>query len=428
MKLCFENAWIVTMDKARPYVRGTLVTDGDRIVSIGKKPEGMAFDRVVDCRGGIVMPPLCNTHTHLPMTLMRGSADDLKLRDWLYRYIFPMEARLDPYLVEIGARAALAELIKGGVGCVVDMYLYPFEIAKVLTESRMQGLVVCGDNDRDGDLEAHLDRQRRVLGLKGDRVRGGLGFHAQYTCSTAYLDGIAELSAEYGVGVVTHNSETLDEVGTCAARYDLSPTMYLHKLGIWDQGGIAAHCVHCDKDDLALLDQCGVAVSVNCGSNLKLGSGIPPVVSMQSRGNLITLGTDGAASNNRLDLWRELYLCSVLPKGALNSPDAAAAPEVLRWATENGYRAAGFEGGTLKEGGVASLILVDTQGLENTPVVSPASTLVYTAGRENVRYNVCCGEVLYADGEFTNGWSEAQICDDLRRAQKELFRRAELGE
>ena len=188
MKLCFENALIVTLDKARPYVKGALCTDCDRIVSLGEKPKDVVFDRTVDCKGGILMPPLCNTHTHLAMTLMRGSADDLKLRDWLYRHIFPMEARLDPYLVEVGARAGLAELIKGGVGCAVDMYMYPFEIAKVMQESGMQGLVVCGDNDRDGDAEAHLDRQKRVLGIKTDRVRGGLGFHAQYTCSTKYLE------------------------------------------------------------------------------------------------------------------------------------------------------------------------------------------------------------------------------------------------
>ena len=151
MKICFDNALIVTMDAARPYLSGSLVVEGDRITSIGARPKDVAFDRVIDCKGGVLMPPMCNTHTHLAMTLMRGSADDLKLRDWLYRRIFPLEARLDPALVEIGVRAGAAELIKSGTGCCVDMYLFPFEVARVLRESGMEGVVVCGDNDRDGD-------------------------------------------------------------------------------------------------------------------------------------------------------------------------------------------------------------------------------------------------------------------------------------
>lgn len=419
MRTLFRNARILTFED-ECAVEGDLVTDGDRIVYLGGEYGGAA-DRTVDCEGDVLMPSLVDTHAHLGMTTMRGLADDLPLADWLHDRIFPMEARLDGELVRAGARLGLAELILGGVTGVADMYLYPEIMFDLLTESGVEGIVACGDSDGDGDTLRRLARQERTLALRNDRVKGMLSFHAEYTCSDAYLDGILELSQTSRTGVMTHNSETLAEVGDCANRRGgLTPTAALHNMGLFDYGGLVAHCVHCDKDDLALLAQSGVAISVNCASNCKLGSGIPNIFAMKCGGNLVTLGTDSAASNNRLDLWREMYLAAVLPKAILNTADAVTARDVLGFATANGARVIGSQGGKLCEGGIANMIRVSLHAPSVTPIGSDESALVYAGSADYVRMTMCRGRILAEDGRLCNGWDLDGIRRDAVAAAKRI--------
>lgn len=419
----YRNATIVTMDERNPVLRGDVVTDGERFVSVGGRYVGAA-DQTVEIGDDIIMPSLYNTHTHLAMSIMRNTADDLKLKDWLYKRIFPMEAKLDDVLVRAGVRLGLAELIRGGVTGVVDMYMYPDVVRSCLEESGMEGVVCCGDHDLDGNVDLHLRKQEKVLADSTDRVRGMLSFHAEYTCSEKYLDGIMALSQISRSGVVCHNSETLEEVGTsCTKHNELSPTMYLHSMGLLDYGGIMAHCVYCDKEDLALLKQCGCTVALNCASNLKLGSGVPPIVTMRDVGIRVTVGTDSAASNNRLDMWREMYLAAVLPKGTLNSPEAVTAQEVLRWGTVNGRQAMGMETSGIQKGAYANFVRIDRSDINLNPIGDVCSALVYAADAHNVKMTVCRGKVLYRDGKFVNGWDEEEIRKEANAAADELLSR-----
>ena len=396
MKLRLYNARILRSPDEQPTA-GEVRTDGDTIVGVGEPDPAFRADREIDCGGDLLMSGFCNGHTHAAMSLFRGIAEDLPLEVWLYDRVFPLEKNLTPDDVYWGTMLQIAEYVRGGITCFADSYFYPDSAYVAAKNANLCLALCCGENSYSAfDVVRFIEKNYLKYSTMSDRVRYYPGLHAEYTCSEKLLADIADFAAETGAKTYIHLSETLKEVGECTVRHGgLTPPQYLHKLGYFDNGGFAAHCVYCDKDDIDLLRQSGVTPVINCGSNLKLASGIPPVYSMLERGLRPALGTDGTASNNAASMFREMYLYSCLA--------AVPAARALAAATEDGYAAYGFRGGTIRVGSFADIVRIDLNAPCMRPLSDVRAGLVYSAGNEVVRMTVAGGQIVYEDGAFHIG-------------------------
>jgi 5-methylthioadenosine/S-adenosylhomocysteine deaminase len=459
MKKIFKNATIITLNDSDDILDNAVLEVENGVISAVYKPDakkkrgtadavsaenrnseaesaekntktrvtdaGSAEIEVIDCRGDILCPAFVNTHTHLAMTLFRSIGGGQTLSDWLFKSIFPLEKKLVPDDVYFGTMLGLFESVRGGTATFADMYFSPQTLFDTYTKAGVNARVIISGSDFFGNTEEELERVERVfleLLRPEGRVSAVLGFHAEYSCSEKFLDGIAELSNKYKAPVFSHMSETLEEVGGCAKRHNnLSPPEYFHSLGLLEYGGVMAHCVYCEKDDIALLKQQGISIALNLGSNLKLGSGIPQLGTMLQSGINLSLGTDGAASNNKLDIMREMYLASVLPKGILNNPQALTASEALRMATKNGYSALGFRGGELKIGAPATLVRIRKDALNFEPHNNVLENLVYSSCSSQVRTTMVDGRILFDNDKFFLGEDINYIVKHARKSIKRLL-------
>lgn len=427
MKLRLYNARLLPSARASLEEGELLIEDG-RIVSVGKPRAGFVADRSIDCGKNLLMSGFCNAHAHAAMCLFRGVADDMTLESWLYDRIFPLEEGLTEEDVYWGTMLQLAEYVRGGITCFADMYFYP---AAVLAAAQSAGLCLalcCGSNsEKEDDILADIADFYRLYSTLSDRVRYFPGVHAEYTSTESLLARVADFAAETGAPTYIHLSETLKEVGDCTVRHGgLTPPQFLHKLGYFDNGGLAAHCVYADKDDLALLHQSGVTPVVNGASNLKLASGVAPVASMLRAGMRPALGTDGTASNNAASMFREMYLYACLQKEALKDAAAVTAADALAAATEDGYRALGFAGGVLQEGMYADVVLIDLSSPSMQPPAGVRSNIVYSAGTGDVLMTIAGGKVVYERGSYFLGETLEKIYSECAARQKRLLRRARL--
>ena len=407
MKVHFKNARILNPGQEFSESLGEVVTEGGAIRYVGPAAprELTAGARTLDLQGNLLMPGLVNAHAHSAMTLFRGLGGDLPLERWLYDRIFPLEDKLTPEDVYAGTLLACLEYLSSGITSVGDMYFFPEALFQAYDEAglRVKYVMACSDPDGDTDRELrNLEERYAAFKDKTPLFSCLLGAHAEYTCSEALLTGISDFAVLHREPTYIHLSETLKEVGDCTVRHSgLTPPQYLHKLGFFEHGGTAAHVVHADKDDLDLLKQCGVNVAHNPSSNLKLGSGIAPVYAMLDRGLCVALGTDGAASNDRLDLFREMYLMAVLQKGAMYDAGAVTAEEAVRAATVQGARALYLEKvGKVEEGWAADLIVVDLDRPHWKPLNDLPAELVYAAKSSDVILTMVGGEILYENGAF----------------------------
>ena len=406
----FFNAKILTDADSEPF-DGELLVEGDSIRYVGISCKGVQADREIDCGGNLLMSGFCNAHSHAAMSLFRGIADDLPLERWLYDRIFPLEKNLTQDDVYWGTLLSILEYVRGGITCFADMYFYPDAIYSAAKEAGLCLALCCGENSSSKvNILAEIEKNYNKYSTLSDRVRYFPGLHAEYTCDEKLIEQVADFAAETGAPTYIHLSETLKEVGDCTVRHGgLTPPQYLHKLGFFDQGGLAAHCVYCDKDDLALLAHCGVTPVINGGSNLKLASGIAPVYSMLKQKLSPALGTDGVASNNAASMFREMYLYSCLQKETLKDASAVGAERALSAATADGYRSLGFRGGCLSEGSFADLVLIDLQAPDMRPLSDIRKNIVYSADRSNVLMTVAAGKVVYDRGKYFLGESLEKI-------------------
>ena len=425
MKLRLYNARILPSASEQP-IEGEVRTDGDTIVGVGQADPSFRADREIDCGGDLLMSGFCNAHTHAAMCLFRGVADDLPLAAWLYDRIFPLEKHLTPDDIYWGTMLQIAEYVRNGITCFADMYFEPDAVYAAAKNAHLCLALCCGENDHSSQhILQFIEKNYQKYSTLSDRVRYYPGLHAEYTCSDKLLTDVADFAAETGAKTYIHLSETLEEVGKCTVRHrGLTPPQYLHKLGFFDNGGLAAHCVYCDKDDVALLRQSGVTPVINGGSNLKLASGIAPVYSMLASGLHPALGTDGAASNNATSMFREMYLYSCLQKQAMKDAAAVSAEQALAAATEHGYDALGFRGGTIREGNFADLIRIDLQAPCMRPLSDLRKNLVYSAGEATVRMTIAGGEVVYEDGRFQIGEEPDKIFAECEARRDRLLSEA----
>ena len=388
-----------------------MLVEGTAISQVGQtRPQGQ-FDRVVDCTGKVMMPGLINAHTHLPMTLMRGYGGGHDLQHWLNDYIFPAEDKLDSASVQAGTQLALAELIAGGVTCVADMYYFCPDIAQAVADSGISANIsrsVTCFAPVDDPENYYACRELRELeeqwnGFDHGRIRVDASVHAEYTSFSApnMWEYLGRYAADHKLGMQVHLSETRSEHLECMARHGgKTPFAVLDDYGVWQSGGLAAHCVWVSRDDMEGMVRRGVTAVHNPVSNLKLASGVAPVPRLLEAGVNVALGTDGVASNNSHDMFEEIKLAALLHKGISRDPTAVSARQALEMATINGARALGRNTGCIAPGRDADLILLDFTHPGLTPCHDPEENLVYSAHGSDVVMNMARGKVIYENGSF----------------------------
>jgi 5-methylthioadenosine/S-adenosylhomocysteine deaminase len=405
--LIVTGGTVVTMDGSRRVIApGAVAVDGSAIAAVGTAAEIAAqfrAARTIDATGQIVLPGLINTHTHAPMVLFRGLADDLALMDWLNKYIFPAEAKtVSPAFVRTGTRLAALEMIQGGTTTYADMYYFEEEIAKATREAGLGG--VLGQTviqfpvaDAKTPAESLARAEAFITAFRNDPlIVPAVAPHAMYTLDRASLLQARQLAIKYDVPVLIHLAETADEVKIAQERHKQSPLQYLDAIGFLGPRVLFAHAVWVTAAEYPILKRTGVGVSHNPESNMKLASGTAPVPDYLKEGIALGLGTDGAASNNDLDMFEAMRQAAFLHKLVSKDPRVVSAQQALEMATLGGARALGMADrlGSLEAGKRADLILVRTDRARQTPLYDPVSHIVYTSRGDDVDTTIVNGQVL----------------------------------
>ena len=435
VSLVVTGGTIVTMDAARRVIPdGAIAVDNGRIVAIDTASNiAQRYEPAdrVDVRGQVVLPGLINTHTHAPMVLFRGLADDLALMDWLTKYIFPAEAKtVSPDFVRVGTSLAALEMIESGTTTFADMYYFEADIAQAVHDAGLravlgQSVIRFPVKDAPTPEDALVRAEAFIKQWKDDPlITPAVAPHAPYTLSPASLKAARALANRYQVPLLIHLAETQDEVKQIRDTYRLSPTMFLDSLGVWDGRSLGAHAVWLDDADMAVLARKKVGLAHNPGSNMKLASGTAAVPKWIERGIRAGLGTDGAASSNDLDMFTAMRLAALLHKSASVQPQTMPASLVLELATRRGAEALGLGDriGSLEVGKEADLITVAMDGARQTPMYDAVSHLVYVSHGDDVRTTIVAGRVLMRDRQVLS-LRKAEVLRDAR-AMADLVRRA----
>lgn len=409
-KTLIKNCLVVPMDEefkedGTVYFPGEIGIEGSQIVHVG--PPGTVSDdfvpdKLIDATGKVALPGLINAHTHAAMTLFRGFADDMPLMEWLNNRIWPLEAKLTGDDIYWGTKLAVIEMLKAGITAFADMYFFMDQVAEAVMESGMRASLARGltggENSRKSLQEAEeLLQQWQQPG--NDRITFMFGPHAPYTCSPDFLREIIETAKRNGVGLHIHLAETMAEVEDIKKRYGKRPVELMLEVGLFEVPVLAAHCVYLEQHEIEILRDNRVAVSHNPESNMKLASGIAKIPEMLSQGVTVALGTDGAASNNNLELFGEMRTAALLHKVNKLDPTVVNAYQALQMATTNGAKALGLEKlGSLKPGYKADLILVDLEKPHFYPHHDVIAHLVYAAGPADVELVMVDGQILVEDG------------------------------
>ncbi|MCM1386365.1 MAG: amidohydrolase [Bacillus sp. (in: Bacteria)] len=430
MNIRLYNAKLLTM-KDDTITEGEVWVQNERILYAGDgtdtdevfknlQLQSIAWDREIDCAGNVLMPGFKDAHTHSAMTLLRSYADDMSLQSWLNEQVFPVEAKLDGDMIYHLTKLAILEYLTSGITAIFDMYLTPETIADACVDMGMRCVQVGAVNNFSQSVELVEDMFQK-LNHKNPLLSYQLGFHAEYTCSKELLQRIAELSHRYKAPVYAHISETVSEVEECKARYGMTPPVFLDRLGMFDYGGGGYHCVHMSKKDMDIFQQKGLYVVTNPASNAKLASGIAPISEYLKRDIKVAIGTDGPASNNCLDMFREMFLVTGLAK--LREDDAAAvdAWEVLKMATVNGSMAMCLpDTDILAAGKLADIIMIDLHKPNMQPVNNIPKNIVYSGSKQNIKMTMINGRILYEDGKFADFIDEDAIYAKAAEIKKQI--------
>lgn len=409
--ILFAHVDIITMDEKRPLLfDGFVGIKGKEIAYLSEEMPEEGAKRTIWGRNKLLMPGLINAHGHTPMTLLRGYADDYNLHDWLNNYIFPVEAQFTPEDIKVGAKLGYMESLAAGITSITDMYkslpaMYEAAVETGVRTNLCHDIVAFSEDEHDFGKNIAVVETARLLEHQADtdgRVQIDAGIHAPYTSQPRDWEALAQFAGEKGLRIQLHLAETRGEREECLKQYGKSPTELFYDAGVFQNPVTAAHCVWVDERDMELLKECGVSVAHNPVSNLKLASGIAPVMKMMEKGINIALGSDGASSNNSLDMFEEIKLAALLHKGTSYDPTAVCASEALKMATVNGAAAQGRGGriGRIKEGYEADIILLDTDQPHMLPLHHPVSTVVYCGRGSDVTLTMVQGHILYQEGRF----------------------------
>ncbi len=428
MNIRLYNARILTMEKNKPVFRGEIWVKNEKIAYIASREElagewardlpRIVWDIEIDCKDNLLMPGFKDAHTHSAMTFLRSYADDVPLDKWLNEKVFPLEAKLSGEDIYHLTRLAILEYLTAGITSIFEMYLTPDTIAEACMDMGMRCVLTSGLNNFSSSIE-QLEEEYLKWNKRHSLISYQLGFHAEYTCSKELIYNISKLAHEYRAPVYTHLSETAKEVEECKARYGMTPIMFLDTMGVFEFGGGGYHCVHVTDSDMEVLRRRRMYVVTNPASNLKLASGIAPIADFERRKIPVAIGTDGPASNNCLDMFREMFLVAGLSRvreGDASSPDAM---RVLRMATVQGARAMRLsKADVLAKGKYADIIMIDLHQPNMQPIHNIPKNLVYSGSKSNVCMTMINGKILYYNREFNVGDSVENIyakCDEIVR-------------
>jgi 5-methylthioadenosine/S-adenosylhomocysteine deaminase len=413
---------------ANKIIKGSLLIQNDKIVEISNKIGLNDADEVINAEGKVLIPGLVNTHTHLSMTLMRGLADDMPLETWLNDHIWPVEAELDGEHCYAGALLACAEMIKSGTTCFNDMYFFMDHVAKAAGEAGIRGtlshgMIDFGDEDkRKKEFKETIRIIKKCHDTADGRIKVAFGPHSPYTCSQELLEGVKKESAKYGVRIHIHVAETKKEVEDVTNEHGKRPFEYLDEIGFLGSEVTAAHGVWLSDSEIDIIKDRDVKISHNPSSNMKLSSGVSPVAEILSKGVCVSLGTDGPASNNNMDMLEEMKIAALLQKVKTMDPTVLTAQEVFNMATINGANSLGLENeiGIIEVGKKADLVLVDMKTPKLTPFRNPISHLVYSANGGDVDTVICNGELLMENRELLT-LDESNVIEIAENASEDLL-------
>ena len=424
-KILIRADYILSGETFEVFAPAEIEVEEDRITYLGPPQERILEDYSRVLNADLVMPGFVNTHTHAAMTLFRGYADDMPLKDWLEKKIWPAEARLKREDIYWGTLLAICEMIRGGTTCFADMYFEMDEVARACQESGIRASLAQG--------LIGLDKIKGLMGLKeskslvrnwhraGDgRITIMLGPHAPYTCPPEYLKKVAKTAEQLNVPIHIHLAETRGEVEECLKVHGKTPVKLVSDLGLLEQRVLAAHCVHLSPEDIELLAEKKVAVAHNPGSNLKLGSGVAPLTEMLQKNILVSIGTDGAASNNNLDMVEEMRTAALLQKGLKEDAAAIPAGTALKLATLNGPASLFLNDniGPLRKGAKADLIVVSLKKPHLSPLHNLPAHLVYSAAASDVELVMVNGIILMEKRVLLTIDEERVLYEAQKRAEK----------
>lgn len=404
MGIVLKNILALLPEGDTDNIRETdLYIEGSRIAAIGNKPEGFKEDKVIDGKNKLAIPGLVNCHTHSYMSFMRNVADDLSFMDWLFGSIDPIEQQMTDEDTYWGACLAIIEMMKSGTTCFNDMQMNIHQTTRAVKESGMRAVISRGlvgnGNDEAGQMRLRQAYEERDAAADCDRLTFMLGPHAPYTCDEEFMRIVSEEAKKNNMRIHVHLSESESEIQQIKDKYGCSPIEMADKNGLFDVPAIAAHCAQITESDMDILKAKNVSVVTNPASNMKLGNGFAPVPEMLEKGINVCLGTDGAASNNSLNLFHEMSLLALIHKGVKRTPQCISAKENIRIATINGAKALGLEKeiGSLEVGKKADIAILNL----NTPSLTPRNNLIaglsYSANGSEVETVIIDGKVTMED-------------------------------
>ena len=428
MNIRFYNAKILTLNEQERFdiINGELWVKGDTICYVGesKNPaeictelqmEQPAWEREIDVKGNLLMPGFKNAHAHTYMTFLRSYADDLPLQEWLYQMCFPKEDKLDTENIRPLEVLGIMEYLTSGITTSFDMCYFPPVYAQVAAQCGFRAVQVSGVNSFGGSA-AVVEENYLKVNETSDLTSFMIGFHAEYTTKMELMQEIADLAHKYKSPVFLHNSETQNEVKECLERYGKTPTQLTEELGMYEYGGGGYHCVYFDDKDFEIFQKRQLTAVTCPASNLKLASGIAQLKRFVEEGIPVAIGTDGPASNNSLDMFKEMFLASALAKVREMDAECISADKILYMATTGGAHAMGLDNcDRLAAGKKADLIMINLQQPNMQPENNIVKNLVYSGSKQNVKLTMVNGKILYEEQKFSIGFEPADIYKEANR-------------
>lgn len=424
-KLLIKNVELLHTPNGDLYY---IAVEDNKITYVGKDmPENMQDAEIVDGKGKLATAGMVNTHGHVSMTLLRSYADDMELMDWLQNKIWPIEDKMNAQDIYWGAMLGIVEMLKGGTTCFADMYAFMENVARACAETGIRANLCRGligvAPDKDVKLAENNVLAANWQGYDNGRIRISYGPHAPYTCPVDYLEKVIKAAADHEAEIQMHLCETKFEVDTCMKEHGLTPIQLMDKLGMFDLGTIAAHCVHLTDNDMEIMAAKKVRVAHNPQSNLKLASGIAPVAQMLEKGICVGIGTDGASSNNNLDMLEECRAAAMLHKATNFDPLAVPAQKAWEMATVDGAKTLGFDNlGLLEAGQLADIVLWDMHKPYWYPRNNKLSLLVYAASANDADTVIVAGKKVVAGGKLLT-FDEEKIYAQASACMEKLLRK-----
>lgn len=428
MRIRFYNARILDV-KTGNVSKGSLIVNGNVIEDVGSdiKIVNNEFDREIDCNGNLLMPSFKNAHSHSPMTILRASAENMVLMDWLYKVVFPAEAKLTEDDVYWGTKLAILEMLKSGISATFDMYFFTESVAKSFVETGFRACfcsAISGGNT-DDELKTAIKRLEREYDRLNDLsplIKYYAGMHAEYTASLNLMKGISSFVNERKIPFYTHMSEAVGESEGAIERYGKTPSELFSSLGLWNYGGGVYHAVHVSDNDIKLMKEHNIKVGTNPCCNAKIASGIAPIEKYVKNGITVGVGTDGPASNNSISIFKEMYMLVCLARLNSMKPDSLSGLFALQSATIGSSKLMGLENiDTLEKGKIADLTMIDLHSPNMQPEADIANNLVYAGGNELILLTMVNGKILYENGKFDIGFDVNEIYSHVNSIRKRIF-------